>query len=50
MKSRRKFTGVCEAKVALEAIREQSSLSELISKYKLEVSQIFKWKKDFPDK
>lgn len=50
MKSRRKFTGAFKAKVALDAIREQSSLSELSTKYQLEASQISKWKKEFLDK
>lgn len=50
MKSRRKFSSVFKSKVALEAIREQSSLSELSEKYELEVSQISKWKREFMDK
>ncbi|MDR0614310.1 MAG: transposase [Dysgonamonadaceae bacterium] len=50
MKSRRKFSSVFKSKVALEAIREQSSLSELSEKYELEVSQISKWKREFVDK
>jgi transposase-like protein len=50
MKSRRKFTSAFKAKVALDAIREQSSLSELSTKYQLEASQISKWKKEFLDK
>jgi transposase-like protein len=40
MKSRRKFTSAFKAKVVLEAIREQSTLSELSSKYELESGQI----------
>jgi transposase-like protein len=47
MKSRRKFTGAFKAKVALDAIKEQSSLSELSEKYGLEASQISKWKREF---
>jgi transposase-like protein len=50
MKSRRKFTGAFKAKVAIEAIKEQSSLSELSEKYQLEASQISKWKKEFLEK
>jgi hypothetical protein len=38
MKSKRKFTNAFKAKVAVEAIKEQSSLSELSSRYELEVS------------
>ena len=47
MKSRRKFSGAFKAKVALEAIKEQSSLRELSEKYQLEASQISKWKREF---
>ncbi|MDR1553126.1 MAG: transposase, partial [Prevotellaceae bacterium] len=47
MKSKRKFTSAFKAKVAIEALKEQSSLSELSSRYELEVSQISKWKKEF---
>jgi transposase-like protein len=50
MKSRRKFTSTFKAKVAIEAIREQSTLSELSSKYELEASQITKWKREFLEK
>jgi transposase-like protein len=47
MKSRRKFSGSFKAKVALEAIKEQSSLSELSEKYQLDSGQISKWKREF---
>ncbi|MDR0704399.1 MAG: transposase [Planctomycetaceae bacterium] len=50
MKSKRKFTSAFKAKVAIEAVKEQSSLSELSSRYELEVSQISKWKKEFLEK
>jgi transposase-like protein len=50
MKSRRKFSSAFKAKVAIEAIREQSSLSELSEKYQLEGSQISKWKREFIEK
>jgi transposase-like protein len=43
-------TGYFKAKVAIEAIREQSSLSELSSRYELEASQISKWKREFLEK
>jgi transposase len=35
---------------SIEAIREQSTLSELSSKYELAPSQITKWKKEFLEK
>lgn len=33
--------------MALEALKEQSSLSELSEKYQLEASQISNWKREF---
>jgi transposase len=50
MKSKRKFTSAFNTKVAIEALKEQSGLSELSSCYELEVSQISKWKKEFLEK
>jgi len=50
MKSRRKFTSAFKAKVAIEAIKEQSSLSELSEKFGLDSSQISKWKREFLEK
>jgi transposase-like protein len=50
MTSRRKFTGAFKAKVALDAIKEQSSLSSLSEKYGLESSHISKWKREFLEK
>jgi transposase-like protein len=50
MKSKRKFTSAFKSQVAIEALKEQSSLSELSSLYELESSQISKWKKEFLEK
>jgi transposase-like protein len=50
MKSRRKFGSAFKSKVALEALREQSSLSERSEKYELEISRISKWKREFVEK
>jgi len=36
--------------VAIEAIKEQSSLSELSEKFGLDSSQISKWKREFLEK
>ena len=44
-KGRRKFSAQFKAKVALEALREEKTLSELASKYQLHANQISKWKK-----
>ncbi len=46
-KTRRKFTSGFKAKVAIEAIKERSTLSELAEKFELHPTQITKWKKDF---
>ena len=45
--TRRKHTAEFKAKVALEALREQSTLSELSSKYELSQAQISRWKSEF---
>jgi len=45
IKKRRKFTREFKARVALEALSEQRTLSELASKYNLHPNQISTWKK-----
>ena len=45
--TRRKHTAEFKAKVAIEALREQSTLSELSSKYELSQAQISRWKTEF---
>ena len=44
-KSRKRYNAQFKSKVALEAIKEQQTLSELSSKYKIHVNQIGQWKK-----
>ncbi len=44
-KTRRNFSADFKAKVALEAIREQQTTSELASKFELHPNQITDWKK-----
>jgi transposase len=44
---RRKFSAAFKAKVAVEAIKEQLTLSELAQKYELHPNQIALWKKEF---
>jgi transposase-like protein len=50
MKNRRKFSASFKAKVAIDAIKGQKTLSELCSDYELEAVQISKWKKQFLEK
>lgn len=49
-KSRRKFSGAFKAKVALEALRERETLSELSRRYEVHPNIISKWKREFLDK
>ena len=46
-RSRRKFTAEFKAKVALEAIKEQKSLSELAEQFELHPNLISIWKREF---
>lgn len=46
-RSRRKFTAEFKAKVALEAIKEQKSLSELAEQFELHPNLISLWKREF---
>ncbi len=46
-KSRRKFSAEFKAKVAIEAIKERTSLEELARRYELHPNQIGIWKKEF---
>ena len=45
MKKRRVFTSVQKSKIALEAIRETSTIAELSQKYQINPTQIKEWKK-----
>lgn len=45
--SRRKFSASFKAKVAIEAIKEQTSLPELAAKFELHPAQISNWKREF---
>ena len=46
MPKRRSFSAEFRAKVALEALREQSTLAEIAQKYELHQNQISTWKKE----
>lgn len=44
---RRKFSASFKAKVAIEAIKEQTSIPELAAKFELHPAQISNWKREF---
>lgn len=44
---RRKFSASFKAKVAIEAIKEQTSLPELAAKFEIHPAQISNWKREF---
>lgn len=46
MKKRKSYTAEFKAKVALEALREQSTLAQLAAKHGLHANQITLWKKE----
>lgn len=49
-RTRRKFGAAFKSKVAIEALRERSTLSELAEKYELHPNQISIWKQEFIEK
>ncbi|MGH7234658.1 MAG: transposase [Candidatus Saccharimonadales bacterium] len=49
-KTRRKFEGAFKAQVAIEALKERETLSELALKYDLHPNQISQWKQEFVEK
>lgn len=46
-RKRRNFSSSFKAKVAIEAIKERETLSEISKKYDLHPNQISNWKKEF---
>jgi len=48
-KGRRKFTSEFKAKVAIAALKERETLSELSIRYELHPTMISKWKQEFID-
>ena len=46
-KSRKKYDAKFKAKVAIEAIKERETLSELAAKYEVSPVMIIRWKEDF---
>lgn len=49
MKTRRRFTAEFKAKVALEAIRGERTISDLPTKHQLHPNQITQWKREAID-
>lgn len=46
-KSRRKFSSAFKAEVAIEALKERETMSELSKRYGIHAQQIGKWKSEF---
>lgn len=49
-RSRRKFSSKFKSKVAIEALKERSTIQELAAKYEVHPNQISTWKRELLDK
>lgn len=49
-KDKRKFTAAFKVKVAMEAVKGQSTIAELAKSYELHPSQIMDWKKTLSER
>ena len=45
-KPRKNYSPAFKAKVALEAVREQSTAAEIARRHKIHVNQVYKWKQE----
>jgi transposase len=49
MKTRRKIDAALKAKIALEALREQATMADLVQRYQVHANQIYAWKKQLQE-